>query len=151
MSFFARFFKRKGGIISDEMRAKSLEIRQQNAKIAQLESQLELKTHLKNLQAMIEDVGGEKTDPMEAMFMQTVMTALLNGKTPGAQPQTSLASFGASTMNSPNPNPEVRDPGRNAAIAGMLKGKIPQQYIAELSNLSDDELLDIRDRIVGGE
>lgn len=144
MSWLTRIFKRnQGGIITEEMRQKGLEIRRQQSQIAMLEKQLQLKTHLEDLQQMITGGDDEPEDSTDKIFMNVVLQALSGGfNKPGSIPQDPQQQLGSFTDPTKDRSPKVE------AIASALSDKIPKAYLDQLVKLTDSEVLSIRSRIV---
>ena len=132
------FFKRKSDYkpnITDEMRAKANETRRIKYELEQAEKRMELKARLDALQDM---ANGGKSDKMEEMLMAMLMGAFLNPQQQKGQSNTML--IGETPLSSNNPT--------NDKIARSLANSIPQQYREKIITTSDQDLLDIRKKIV---
>lgn len=141
MGFFKwfRWKREQAHILTAEDHAKSLEMRRMNHKINQLEKQLEMKARLLDLTQLAENIDGDKSDNFEKMLIPLLMQ--LFNKNP--QQQTTLSeNLGFSEQNA------VTNPQRNAVIAETLRKKVPKEYLSQLNELSDGDILDIKQRIV---
>ena len=143
MNFFKWLFRIKGDTnnpITEEMREKSIEMRRMNAKINQLERQLEMKQHLAGLQHMVENFGDDNGSDksMEKLLIPLLFNAF------SKPPQDNRGFlYGESIQPSAVTNPE-----KNTLIASELKKRLPKEYAEQIKNLSDGDLLDIRQKII---
>jgi hypothetical protein len=149
MGFFKgikRIFKGKPKqepTITDEMRMKALETRRLNAQIDAAEKSLLANQRLAALQKIasqgLEESGGSKT---EEMLMTMLMTAFMK---PQSNTQTQAQMYGATPQ--PISNRSVNSE-QNAKVAQFLAAKIPDSLTEQLENLSDDDFLDIKTKVI---
>jgi len=147
MGILTWFRKKKAApvyTLTDEDRAKSLEIRQMQAQVDRLERKLELKQHLVGLSDMISELNGDsKEDSMEKMFLPLLMGAFNKN----SNQNLNMNSQGMNGDMYGSQEAAVTNPSRNAMIANLLKNKIPKEYQQQLNELSDGDILDIKQRI----
>jgi len=132
MAFFKRLkwlFKgntANEGVITPEMREKALETRRLNAKLEQMQKQIDAAAQLKYLSGQIQNMNEESggTSKTEEMLLSMLMSAFMN-------PKSKSPSEYQSVLGSPLPNtPDNSD--ANKAIAEQLKKKIPADYLAQV-------------------
>lgn len=144
MGFFKKIFRKKSDYkpeITDEMREKGLQIRQENARIRQLELQMAQRERLAKLEQAI--TGGGSSSKAEDMIMQLFMQAMVPQSSGTITPQNSVRPSTARDSIG------VTDPNKNDQIAQLIKSKVPEQYLQVLGTLSDSDILDIKNRVVG--
>lgn len=140
-----KFFKGNKGnpnaVIDDEMRAKGLEVRQQNARIRQLERQHESQKKLEILEQAI--TGVKKGNPLEEMFMKVVMTQLMK---PKEAPQEQGIIYG-DTAPQQQTQPMLNDTQLDEAVK-VIKKKLPTEAKKFITTISDADLIKIKHKLL---
>lgn len=140
MNLWKRIFNRNNGRLTDEDRAKAMELRHMQTKINYMEKQLMMKQHLDNLQSMITD--SNVSDGEEKAFMAILAPLLPQLLGAGnKQPPTTPEGIPAQAVCSLAPE-------QMKAIASQIKKKIPEDVMFHLSKISDGDLLAIRQVMV---
>jgi len=131
--------------ITNEMREQGLEVRRMNSQIRSLEKRLQLKEHLAGLQDAVAQLSGDDGDSkqFEKMVLPLIMGFLAKGQQQPQQQQEQLFQYG---YNNPT-NPQV-NAGKNQIIAEQLKKKIPKEYLSTIQELSDADIIDIKQRLI---
>ena len=130
MWFFNRNKQEK--TLTDDMRTKSLETRRLQHQIQQLEKQVEMKAQLGTLQEMLNGGSNKGEEAMLMMLMQMFMSP--QNKT---QPNQAIVET----------NPLVNSK-KTSTIARFLSDKIPDNLVPELQNLTDNEMIAIKNEVL---
>ena len=139
MNILKRLFKkdlRKENVISDEMRLKSLETRQLNAKINALEKRYETEQRLVGIENLI--TGKDKTSSMEDMFMKMIMAKFL------APQQNTSSDF--SYIASQQQQGTLTEDQINQAVM-LIKKKLKKDDLTFVTSISDADLIIIKNRL----
>jgi len=139
MNILKRLFKkdlRKENVISDEMRLKSLETRQLNAKINALEKRYETEQRLIGIENLI--TGKDKTSSMEDMFMKMIMAKFL-------APQQSTSSDFSYIAPQQQQGTLTEDQINQAVM--LIKKKLKKDDLTFVTSISDADLIIIKNRL----
>jgi hypothetical protein len=144
MSFFKRFFgkkEQKGNEITEEVRQRSLETRQLNARLNSLEKQLDIFERVKNIGEAVSGVSGLNKDSPENIFLSILMQKLIN---PQGQnnPIGEAAPMTIQGGVTPSLTPEQQE-----AAANAIKKEVSPQFVEAFKKLSDADLLEIRKKL----
>lgn len=132
MGIFNFFQKKSNGHLTDEDRAKGLELRRMQTQIQQLEKQLMMKEHLNGLQEMASNFGGKSSS--EEMLISMVLPLLLKGQ--------------QVTQSVPQPNNNLTlNDEQSKQIATIIKSKVPKQFIDQFFSLTDGDIRLIKQKL----
>lgn len=139
-----KFFKKNKGnpnaVIDDEMRLKGLEVRQQNARIRQLERQHESQKKLEILEEAI--TGVKKGNPLEEMFMKIVMTQLTKSK---EIPQEQGIIYGD---NATSQQQGSLDENTISILSKAIGKKLSKDDRLAISKISDVDMVRIKNKLI---
>ena len=142
MGYFKRVFnavrglKHEGGEITDEMRAQSLELRRMKGELNSLRQTAQIKTEMNDLRGLISGIGETSgSSKEEQLILGLFAQALLGG---GKQAAPAIGAPISAPVNTQ----------QNANIAAAIKKKLPGEFQQILTQISDDDLLDIRRQMV---
>jgi hypothetical protein len=142
MAWFKKLFRKKSDyqpVITEEMRQKSADIRALNAEMRQIRSMMAQKQEIDNIKQYIAGEGGTG-NKMEEMMLGMLMNAF----TPKLQSSSPAAM--SSISASPQRPPEKEE--QNYQAAELILQKVPKNIIPILQSLPDEDLLDIRKKVI---
>lgn len=142
MRWFKKLFRKKSDYqptITPEMREKGLEVRQLKAEMNQIRSLMQTKQEIDSIKQYISGEGGNG-DKMEQMMLGMLMNAF----TPKLQSSSNQVPM--SSQTSPQRPPEKEE--QNYQAAELILQKVPKNIIPILQSLPDEDLLDIRKKVV---
>jgi hypothetical protein len=132
-----RKFVENQGIITEEMRQRSLETRRMQHEINQLHKRLEMKEDIVSISKALS--SGDEDNELLKMIAPIAMK-FLSGNNSVANSQ-SPELYGVKPVNSSNVE-------KNNQIVNLLNSKVPKEYIGELQNLTDEDILYIKNKLI---
>jgi hypothetical protein len=136
--FKRRKFVENQGIITEEMRQRSLETRRMQHEINQLHKRLEMKEDIVSISKALS--SGDEDNELLKMIAPIAMK-FLSGNNSVSSSSPSPELYGVKPVNSANVE-------KNNQIVNLLNSKVPKEYIGELQNLTDEDILYIKNKLI---